>query len=126
MEKYYNPFGNKAVTINFQCDECSCEVSGNEIAIPMIDFSAETDRDSYNDNTEIVICDNCFKEFEITVWASSVGGYIELNLNDNLNNLICVTEIADKSDLFKDEFEELNKYVTILLKEEIKALGVKD
>ncbi|MCD4730051.1 MAG: hypothetical protein K8R74_05600, partial [Bacteroidales bacterium] len=84
-----------------------------------INFSAETDRDSYNDNAEIVICDNCFKEYEITVWASSVGGYIELNLNDNLNDLICVTEIEEERDLFNDELNELDTEFLKELKEAI-------
>ncbi len=89
-----------------------------------VDFSAETDRDSYNDNTEIVICDNCFKEFEITIWASSVGGYIELNLNDNLNDLICVTEIVEEADLFNDELKELNELDSEYLRELKEAIDL--
>ena len=121
----YNPFGNSAVIVKFHCDKCSNEVISDAIGIPNLDFSAETDRDSYNDNTESVNCENCLKEFKINVWASSVGGYLEVDYNDDRNDLICVTEIEEERDLFDDEFIELNKLDAVSLGKIMKALEVK-
>jgi len=68
------PFGSRALVFEFACDKCDCEIESDEIDIPISDLSAETARDSFNCDSEIVICNECGKKFEICVEASYVGG----------------------------------------------------
>lgn len=107
MTKHFNPFGNKAVTMNFKCDDCSYDVSSNDIGIPEIDSSAESYRDSYNDNSDLAICDNCLKVYNIKVWKSSAGGYVEIDINNQQNNSFSIIQIKEDRDLIQDKLEDL-------------------
>ncbi len=115
MEKSFNPFGNVAINVKFSCDKCLNQVIVDHLSVPKINFSAETYKDSYESDTELVVCGNCLKEYKIKVWASSGGGYIEIDMEDSLECPFSVTEIADKSDSLNDDLEELNEFDPIVM-----------
>ncbi len=99
----FNPFGTEAVFIKFKCDECKHEVTSEEIDVPTPDYSADTARDSSNDCDGYAVCPNCSKEFDVTVWVSYVGGYIDVpDLEDE--DVIDVIEVQEvKMDEYYEE-----------------------
>ncbi len=83
----FNPFGTSAVMLSFECDECGSLIESEFIFVPTPDYSADTASDSYVANYDSTSCNNCGKEFNITVSSSYVDGMIEI---DNLKEDVAV------------------------------------
>lgn len=80
----FNPFGNQSLTITFDCDVCGAHVTSEEIGIPEPDYSADTAHDSQTDEDGYAICDNCEKQFDISIYSTYAGGDGQIaNLPDN-------------------------------------------
>ncbi len=91
------PFGLESIQAKFHCDKCDNEVTSEEISVPDPDFTAEKAKDSYNDNDGYAVCENCEKEFSISVWVSFVDGYIEIDDIDD-EGLIEIIEQQEELD----------------------------
>ena len=70
----FNPFGNQSLTIEFNCDVCGKPVTSDDIRIPYPDYSADTASDSQTEEEGYAVCDNCGKEFEISIYSTYVSG----------------------------------------------------
>jgi len=70
----FNPFGNRSLVLKFECDECKHGITSEEIEIPQPNYGADTAHDSQEDNRDCAICDNCEKEFDISVHSTYAGG----------------------------------------------------
>jgi len=83
VEFDFNPFGNESLVLKFECDKCGHNVTSEEVAIPQPNYLADTAHDSQTDNDGCAVCDNCEKEFHISIYSTYAGGngYIE-NLSD--------------------------------------------
>ncbi|MHB8260163.1 MAG: hypothetical protein ACYDCN_06560 [Bacteroidia bacterium] len=98
----YSPFGTESVIVKFTCDKCGHEVTSEELGVPSPNFSAETASDSYNDNDGFAVCSHCNKEFNITIWASYAGGYIDIDdISDE--DVINVIENYEKLDEYYEQ-----------------------
>lgn len=98
----FNPFGTESIVVKFKCDECDHEVTSNEIYIPSPNYLAETASDSYNDNDGSAVCENCSKEFEITIYVSYAGGSIEIqDIKDE-----DVIEVIEHQEKLEEYYEE--------------------
>ncbi|MDA8910382.1 hypothetical protein N9I21_01180 [Crocinitomicaceae bacterium] len=95
------PFGNKSVTVEFDCDECGNRVESEEIGIPSPNYAAEKASDSHNENDGYAVCENCDKNFDVYVYAGYADGYVEINDVDDES--IQVHEIEDELDEYYEE-----------------------
>ena len=77
----FNPFGNRSLVLKFECDKCKNTVTSKEINIPQPNYGADKTKDSETDNDGYAICDNCEKEFDISLYSSYGGG------NGYINNI---------------------------------------
>lgn len=93
------PFGNKSVTVEFDCDECGTRVKSEEIGIPSPNYAAEKASDSHNENDGYAVCENCNKNFDVYVYAGYADGYVEVNDVDSIQ----VHEIEDELDEYYEE-----------------------
>ncbi len=94
-EMNYNPFGNKGLILEFKCKDCPNNIVTDEIPIPAYDLMSETVIDSNNCDEDSVICNNCNKEYNITICASNSDGYIEISELDAAWNVNLI-EISDE------------------------------
>jgi transcription elongation factor Elf1 len=79
----YFPHGTESVQVRFTCDNCGNEVLSDSIRVPSPDWSAEKTSDSYADNDGGAVCENCGKDFSISVWSSFADGWIDVeDIND--------------------------------------------
>lgn len=97
----FSPFGNKAVIVEFDCDDCGTRVDSAEIGIPSPNYGAEKASDSHNENEGYAICENCAKNFDVYVYAGYADGYVEVNDVDD--DSIRVQEIEDDLDEYYEE-----------------------
>lgn len=72
------PFGNKYVTVEFDCSKCGTLVE-SKIKVPLLVSNIEEESDSLSKNVDFAVCENCKKDFDINVFADSVFGYVEVN-----------------------------------------------
>lgn len=89
----FSPFGNKAVIVEFDCDECETRVKSDEIGIPSPNYAAKKASDSHNENEGYAVCEKCDKNFDVYVYAGYADGYVEVNDVDD--DSIHVQEIDD-------------------------------
>jgi|JI8StandDraft_1071087.scaffolds.fasta_scaffold71405_2 hypothetical protein len=83
-EENYDPHGNTGLFLKFPCNKCGYLIKSDEIAVPLPDFSGEYARDSYNDNEENIVCDDCGTEYTVTIWADRTEGGIQIEeLSEN-------------------------------------------
>ena len=79
----YHFAGPESLTLEFICDKCSHKIVTEDIPIPMPNFAAETSRDSEVDHEESIVCENCKKQYDITLFSSYAGGQGQIaNLDD--------------------------------------------
>ncbi len=102
----FNPFGTASVIIRFNCKECGEKVISDEISVPEPDYSSETAHDSYNDNDGSAVCD-CGEQYNISVWSSYAGGYVEIEELDESDDTVEIEEINEEVDEdIKQYYEE--------------------
>lgn len=111
MSKYidFSPFGNSAVELEFQCNECHSTVKSEKLGLPYPNYMAEKGRDSYVGIQEFATCENCGKDFtiDISVGFSDASAVIkELDDKDEIG----VIEISDEYD---DDFidEQIDSFL---------------
>ena len=97
----FSPFGNKAVIVEFDCDDCGIRVESEEIGIPSPNYAAEKASESHNENEGFAVCENCDKNFDVYVYAGYADGYVEVNDVDD--DSIQVHEIEDDLDEYYEE-----------------------
>ena len=99
--KDFNPFGTSVIIVNFKCDQCQCEVEGDEIQIPSPNYAAENSSDSQVSEEESVVCPNCGKEYTIDIYVDINGGSVDIPelSNDYTFN---ITKIDSEEDNFQD------------------------
>lgn len=95
------PFGNRSVTVEFDCDECGNRVESEEIGIPSPNYAVEKASDSHNENEGYAVCENCVKNFDVYVYAGYADGYVEINDVDDVS--IQVHEIEEELDEYYEE-----------------------
>lgn len=74
-----NLFSTRSIRFKFACNECGATVMSDEIYPPQPNYYAEKARDSENDVTETSYCENCNKEFEITIYSGYNGGSVQID-----------------------------------------------
>jgi hypothetical protein len=104
----YNPFGNQGLILKFPCKKCRFWIKTDEIGIPSPDFSADTARDSYNENEDYATCPKCDEEYNITVWASYAGGYIDIQELEDESEV----EVKEIPEPYNDYYEERYDAIT--------------
>jgi hypothetical protein len=97
----FSPFGNKAVIVEFDCDDCGTRVESEEIGIPSPNYAAEKASESHNENKGYAVCEKCDKNFDVYVYAGYADGYVEVNGVDD--DSIQVHEIEDDLDEYYEE-----------------------
>lgn len=100
--KEFSPWGNKSVTVEFDCDECGQHVVSEEIGIPTPNYAAERSSDSHNEDEGYAVCEGCEKEFNISVSAGYSDAYVQVE--DIEDDELEVNEIVDEREL--DDFIE--------------------
>lgn len=95
------PFGNKSVTVKFECDRCGTRVESEEIGIPPPNYAAEKASDSHNENEGYAVCEECGKSFDVYVYAGYADGYVKVDDVDN--DSIEVHEIKEDLDEYYEE-----------------------
>ncbi|MBC7525282.1 MAG: hypothetical protein H7239_12700 [Flavobacterium sp.] len=95
--KEFLPWGNKSVTIEFNCDECGQHVVSREIGIPSPNYTAERSSDSHNVDEGYVVCDGCEKEFNFSVSSGYSDAYVLVDYIED--DEIGVNEIVDEREL---------------------------
>lgn len=93
----FSPWGNKSVTVEFDCDNCGHRVISEEIGIPTPNYMAEKASDSHNKNEGYAVCEECDKNFDVYVYAGYADGYIDVDDVDD--ETIVVNEITDEREL---------------------------
>lgn len=93
----FSPWGNKSVTVEFDCDNCGHRVISEEIGIPTPNYMAEKASDSHNENDGYAVCDECDKSFDVYVYAGYGDGYVDIDDVDD--ETIIVNEITDEREL---------------------------
>lgn len=91
------PFGTRSVIVRFHCGNCDSRVESEEISVPMPNYAAEKSSDSYNENEGWAICETCGEEYEISVYAGYVDGYIQIW--NSYKGPCSVEEIPDEEEL---------------------------
>lgn len=93
----FSPWGNKSVTVEFDCDNCGHRVISEEIGIPTPNYMAEKASDSHNENDGYAVCEECDKNFDVHVYAGYADGYVDIDDVDD--ETIVVNEITDEREL---------------------------
>lgn len=93
----FSPWGNKSVTVEFDCDNCGHRVISEEIGIPTPNYMAEKASDSHNENDGYAVCPECDKNFDVYVYAGYGDGYVEIA--DVEDETMVVNEITDEREL---------------------------
>lgn len=101
----FNPFGNKSLVLEFDCDQCGHRVTSEEIDIPYPDYSADTASDSQTEEEGYAICSNCDKQFDISIFSTYAGGDGSIdNLPDNFQ--VDVIEVPEP--YYEDQYEAIS------------------
>ncbi len=95
----FSPFGNKSVTVEFECVKCGARVESEEIGIPPPNYAAEKASDSHNENDGYAVCENCSIDFDVYVYAGYADGYVEINDIDSF----LVHEIENELEEYYEE-----------------------
>jgi hypothetical protein len=95
--KEFSPWGNKSVTVEFDCDECENHIVSEEIGVPEPNYAAERASDSHSENEGYAVCESCNKNFNVYVFAGYADAYVEVDDIDD--DAIEVNEIIDEKDL---------------------------
>jgi hypothetical protein len=117
----FSPWGNKSVTIEFECDNCGQKVTSGEIRIPAPNYLADKASDSHNENDGDAVCEECEKNFNVYVYAGYADGYVEVNDVDD--ETIVVNEIADERELdyyIEEQIDAIigsSNYINIFIKD---------
>ncbi|GHV67905.1 hypothetical protein FACS1894199_14270 [Bacteroidia bacterium] len=107
----FNPFGIQSIEVEFECDSCEHSITSEKIGIPLPDYSAETVHDSQVGADGYAICEQCGKEFYISVYVTYGGGDGIINdLSDDCE--IYVKENPDPYD--EDYFDAIQSNTSFL------------
>lgn len=113
--KDFNPFGTAAVEIIFKCDNCNNEVKSEEIYVPSPNYDAETASDSQNDNDGYAVCQNCEKEFEITIYVTYGGGTIEISDIEDEDVVDIIEHHENIDNYYEEQIESIINNKALLL-----------
>lgn len=91
----FNPTAD-FIVLTVKCPECGSEIC-QSMDVPSPDFSAETHRDSVNQDSDELYCDNCGKEISVILYSGYGGGDGEIDDIDD-EDLICVDEHFPEED----------------------------
>lgn len=67
-----------AITIEFECVECSSVLSETIGNLPIANILADSVSDSENSEEEIIVCPNCNKEYTCSIYVNQYEGNIEV------------------------------------------------
>jgi len=101
----FNPFGNESIILKFECNNCHHNIESDEIYIPSPDYSADRVSDSQVEGDGFAICENCDKEFEVTIYVTYAGGdgYIEELPEDYF-----IDVIENPEAYYEDQYEAIS------------------
>lgn len=100
----FNPFGNQALIVKFTCDQCEEQIISEEIGIPKPNYAADTASESQTDSEGYAFCENCDKEFNISIYVTYAGGDGHIEELPEIDNIpIGVEEIPEKLDEYYEE-----------------------
>jgi hypothetical protein len=117
----FNPFGNESIVVKFECDNCNQDIESDEIYIPTPDYSADRESDSQVEEEVYVLCPNCEKEFDITIYVTYAGGDGSIK---NLPEDYPVDVIENPEPYYEDQYEAIssNTFFFDTFKNEIENL----
>lgn len=104
----FNPTAD-FIVLTVKCPECGSEIC-QSVDVPSPDFSAETHRDSVNQDSDELYCDNCGKEISVCLYCGYGGGDGEIDDIDE-EDLICVDEHFPEEDWDNIDDEFYNNYI---------------
>lgn len=100
----FNPFGNESLTIEFNCNVCGHKVTSEDIGIPYPDYSADTAHDSQTDEEGYAVCEDCGKEFNISLYSTYAGGEGSI---DELPGNHYIDIIENPEPYYEDQYEAI-------------------
>ena len=104
---FFNPIC-EYIRLRFLCPECGSWVASDSLYVPEPNYSAENNSDSMEYEKYDVVCDNCGRSFQVTIYNAMYGGEVEVEDTDNV-------EVEEE---FSDE-EDYENYVYDLTPEQI-------
>ena len=70
----YNPFGNEAIVLGWNCIQCQHYIDSDELSIPQPDYMADNSRESQTEEDHELSCPNCSFDYNIYLYSSFGGG----------------------------------------------------
>ena len=80
----FNPIC-ESIVVSFICPECGADVESDSLAVPSPNFAAENNSDSMNWEEYDTVCDDCGKDFRITIYNAMYGGDVEVEDVDDVD-----------------------------------------
>lgn len=104
----FNPIAD-FIVLTVKCPTCGSEIC-QSISVPSPDFSAETHRDSVNQDSDELYCDNCGNEIPVVLHCGYGGGDGEIDDIDD-DDLVCVDEHFPDEDWEDIDEEFYNNFI---------------
>ena len=104
----FNPI-SESIVVRFICPDCGAEVESDSLFVPSPNFAAENNSDSMNWEEYDAVCDNCGRNFQITVYNAMYGGDVEVEDVDDV----------DVEEEYAEEEKDYENYVYDLTPEKI-------
>jgi hypothetical protein len=100
----YNPFGNQAIVLGWNCIKCQHYIVSDELSIPQPDYMADNSRESQTEEDHELSCPNCAFDYNIYLYSSFGGGNGDIpELPDDY--VIDVVEIEEPYD--EEQYEAI-------------------
>lgn len=90
----FNPIC-ESITVKFTCPNCGENVISDALWVPSPDFAAENNSDSMNSENYDVECENCGRNFEVTIYNAMYGGEVEV---EDVDDVEIEEEFAENED----------------------------
>lgn len=100
----FNPFGTESINLCFTCNNCSNEVVSENILIPSPDYSSDTASGSQTEGEGYAICENCGKEYDITIFSTYAGGDGVVEGIDDVN----IEVIENPEPYYEEQFDAVS------------------
>ncbi|MGV3611701.1 MAG: hypothetical protein ACO1N0_12165 [Fluviicola sp.] len=97
--------GIKSLIVTFDCDKCQSRVTSEEMRIPTPNLWAEKASDSHGENYCWVECEECGKDFTVSVNVGWSDSYIDI---DDVDDESITIEVIEEGDYLYDyAFEQI-------------------
>lgn len=106
--KEFFPFGAESIEIVFKCDSCDNEIKTEALYLPSPNYLAERSSDSHNESEEYICCENCGKDFEVTISVGYADAFVNIyDISDVDIIEIIENQELDDEDYYNDQIESI-------------------